>query len=556
METDPLERTCRVSIRHIQSGSPICLVHHAALGSIFSLFLALLAVLGCTKVGPDYATPSLKVSDTWMGSGKDGLRAETPEQAEWWKALGDPVLDSLVQMAYRQNLPLRTVGVRVFAARAQLGIAVGLLYPQSQQGFGSIQYNRSSERAPASPQPGTSNAVGFGFWEAQLGVSASWEMDFWGKLRRAVEAADSNLLGAIAAYDNAMVTLSSDLASTYVLIRTLEERVQIARDNLVIQQESLRIARARFEGGATSERDVQQALTQLNSTEASIPQLETSLRQTQNALSILLAVPPMEIDPLLKGDSRIPSVPPTIAVGIPADLLRRRPDIRLAELRAMTQCAQIGIAKADLYPMFSLTGSFGLLASDAGQFGIGDLFSWKSRTGFIGPTFQWNILNYGQITNQVRIQDARFQELLLDYQNAVLQAQMEVEDGLVAFVKAQEEVRYLTLAADAAKRSVELSLIQYREGATDYTTVLTAQQALLLQQDNLVIGRGDVPQGLVSIYRALGGGWEMRAGQDFIPPDILETMKNRTNWGNLLTPAAVEPTPQEKKDALFRAPDW
>jgi len=545
-----------MGIRRFLPGTSGCRAHHRALGPLFCLIVALLAVLGCTKVGPDYASPSLKVSDRWMGSDKNGVRTETPEQAEWWKALGDPVLNRLVQMAYRQNLSLQGVGVRVFAARAQLGVAVGLLYPQSQQGVGSIQYNRSSERSPTAPQPGTSNPVGFGFWEAQLGVSASWEMDFWGKLRRAVEAADSNLLAAIAAYDNAMVTLCSDLASTYVLIRTLEERVQIARDNLVIQQESLRIARARFEGGATSERDVQQALTQLNATESSIPQLESSLRQAKNALSILLSIPPGEVDPLLKAASRIPLVPPEIAVGIPADLLRRRPDIRLAELRAMTQCAKIGIAKADLYPMFSLTGSFGLLASDAGQFGMGDLFSWKSRSGFIGPTFQWNILNYGQITNDVRAQDARFQELLLTYQNTVLQAQKEVEDGLVAFLKAQEEVRYLTLAADAAKRSVELSMIQYREGATDYTTVLTAQQALLLQQDNLAIGRGDVPQGLVSIYRALGGGWEMRTGQDFIPPDILETMKNRTNWGNLLTPAAVEPTPQEKKDALFRAPDW
>jgi len=543
-------------IKHIHSGFYGCRVSHAASKSIVYVCIALLALLGCTKVGPDYAPPSLKISDNWMDSDKDLLRTETPQKAEWWKALGDPVLDDLVQMAYHQNLPLQTVGVRVFSARAELGIAVGLLFPQSQQGFGSVQYNRGSERSPTAPQPGVPNSVGFGFWQAQLGVSASWEMDFWGKLRRAVEAADARLLSTIAAYDNAMVSLSSDLASTYVLIRTLEERVQIARDNLVIQEESLRIARARFEGGATSERDVQQALTQLNATKASIPQLESNLRQAKNALAILLAVPPMEVDPLLKGDSRIPSVPEKIAVGIPADLLRRRPDIRLAELQAVTQCSRIGIAKADLYPMFSLTGSFGLLASDAGEFGIGDLFSWKSRTGFIGPTFQWNILNYGQITNQVRIQDARFQELLFDYQNTVLNAQKEVEDGLSAFVKAQERVQSLALAAAAAKRSVDLSMIQYREGATDYTTVLTAQQALLLQQDNLVIGRGDVPQGLVSIYRALGGGWEMRTGQDFIHPDILETMKKRTNWGDLLTPAAVEPIPQEKKDALFRAPDW
>lgn len=520
------------------------------------VLLTLFLWAGCTKVGPDYAAPAVKLSPEWIDFDRERILTEAPDDPAWWKTFHDPVLNNLIEMAYQQNLPLQALGSRVFAARAQLGIAIGLLFPQSQQGFGSMLYNRASERAPTSPQPGVPNPVGFDFWQAQFGVTASWELDFWGKLRLAVEAADANLLAAMAAYDNAMVTLSSDLASAYVLIRTVEERLQIARDNLVIQQDSLRIARARFEGGATSERDVQQALTQLKATEATIPQLESALRQTKNALSILLAVPPMEVDGLIDGGYQIPKVPAPVAVGIPADLLRRRPDIRLAELRAMTQCARIGIAKADLYPTFFLTGSFGFLSSDAGQFGLGDLFSWKSRTGSFGPTFQWNILNYGQITNQVRVQDARFQEELLSYQNTVLTAQREVEDGLVAFVKAQERVHLLDQAAQAAKRSVELSMIQYREGATDYTTVLTAQQALLLQEDNLAIGRGDVPQGLVSIYRALGGGWEMRTAEDYIPPDILETMKNRTNWGDLLTPAAVEPVSPEKKDALFRAPDW
>jgi len=284
--------------------------------------------------------------------------------------------------------------------------------------------------------------------------------------------------------------------------------------------------------------------------------LEKQLRQATNALSILLGLPPSDLGDLLSEASGIPHAPLEVAVGIPADLVRRRPDIRSAEYQAAALCAQIGVAKADLYPAFSLTGNFGFLATDAGRFKVGDITSWRSRSGAIGPSVQWNLFNYGQITNLVRVQDARFQEAIVSYRNVVLQAQQEVEDGLVAFVKAQERVISLTKAVDAAKRTVDLSLIQYREGATDYTTVLTAEQALLSQQDSLATGQGDVPQGLIAVYRALGGGWEIREGQDFIPSEMKEDMEKRTNWGNLLTPAAVEPPPPEKPASLIRAPDW
>ncbi len=253
--------------------------------------------------------------------------------------------------------------------------------------------------------------------QAQVGVGASWELDFWGKYRRAIESADANLVSSIASYDNALVTLTGDVSNTYVLIRTLEELVQIARENVEIQKESLKIAQARFQGGVTSDRDVQQAIAELKNTEATVFQLDTQLRQAKNALCTLLGLPPSHLDDVLSGASGIPKVPSQVAVGIPADLLRRRPDIRRAEYLAVAQCAQIGVAKADLYPAFSLSGNFGFLASDTGQSQLGDLTSWKSRTGSIGPAFQWNVLNYGQITNQVRLQDAKFQEALVSYQN-------------------------------------------------------------------------------------------------------------------------------------------
>lgn len=520
------------------------------------LFCLLILTAACTKIGPDFIRPESSVSLQWLESEDQRVISEKTTVREWWKALNDPTLDGLIEIACEQNLSLRAAGTRIFQARAQLGIAVGELFPQIQQASGGASYNRVSETSASAPQPGVRQGFDFSYGVAQLSVGAAWELDFWGRYRRGIESADANLLAAIAAYDNALVSLLGDVAKTYVLLRTLEERLQIARVNVEIQKESLKIARARYEGGATSERDVEQALTQLYSTESTIPQLEIELQQAKNALSILLGLPPGHIEDLLNTNSGIPIAPIEIAVGIPADLLRRRPDIRYAEYQAAAQCAQIGVAKADLFPMFSLTGSFGFQSSSQGQYELGDLFLWKSRTGSVGPSFQWNILNYGQIANNVRLQDARFQELLVNYQNAVLKAQKEVEDGLVSFLKAQERVVFLARAAEAAKRSAELALIQYREGATDYTTVLTAQQALLAQQDSLAMGQGEVPQGLISVYRALGGGWEIREGREFIPVDTKQAMEQRTDWGKLLESTGGEVVPQRKPGGLLRAPDW
>jgi NodT family efflux transporter outer membrane factor (OMF) lipoprotein len=501
-------------------------------------------------VGPDFVRPTPDIRNDWLEEDSARIRTVPADYRRWWTAFKDPVLDALVQKAYAQNIPLRVAGARVFEARARLGIAIGEQYPQVQQAFGTASYNRESERAPTAPQ--RSAGVDFDYQLAQVGATASWELDFWGKFRRAVESEDANFLGSIAAYDNTLVSLTADVARTYVLIRTLEERLRIAHDNVIVQQESLRIAEARFQGGATSERDVQQALTQLRSTEATIPQIEANLRQAKNALCILLGMAPRNLEDMLGDRSVIPQAPLEVAVGIPADLLRRRPDIRNAELQAATQCALIGVAKADLYPAFTLTGTFGFLSSDVGKFNLSDIASWSSRTGSFGPAFAWNILNYGQITNVVRVQDARFQELIFSYQDTVLRAQQEVEDGLTGFLQSQKRLVSLEQAADAAKRSADLALVQYREGATDYTTVLTAQASLLAQQDSLAAGQGDVPQGLIAVYRALGGGWEIREGQGFLPAEDTSAMGRRTNWGGLLEPAAVEP--QTERQLL--TPDW
>lgn len=533
--------------RALHCGSAAC----GPLTPIAFVTVAVFALGGCVRLGPDFVPPATTVQERWIEADGTRARSETPNYRDWWTVFNDPMLNSLIDAAYRQNLTLGEAGVRVLQARAALGIAIGNEYPQVQQAFGDLSRQRTSERGPTF-RPG----VDPDFIVDQLGLQASWELDFWGRFRRAVESADASFLASIANYNAALVSLTADVASSYVDLRTVEERLRIARDNVAIQQESLNIAEARFRGGATSERDVQQARTQLESTRALIPQLEASLRQARNALSVLLGRPPQALDGVLAEAGSIPIAPTDIAVGIPTDLLRRRPDVVLAELQAAAQSAQIGVAKADLYPQILLDGTFGLQASDVGKFALVDVFDWRSRTWSFGPSLQWNILNYGQITNNVRVEDARFQALLVTYQNTVLQAQREVEDGLVAFLRAQDRVDFLNRAVDAARRTVDLSVIQYREGATDYTTVLTAQQSLLDQQNNLALSRGDIPQGLISVYRALGGGWQIHEGEDFVPADVKEAMAKRTDWGRLLEPAALQPPTPQQREALFRAPDW
>jgi outer membrane protein TolC len=271
---------------------------------------------------------------------------------------------------------------------------------------------------------------------------------------------------------------------------------------------------------------------------------------------VLLGMPPNDLGDLLDGPSAIPVSPPQVIVGIPADLLRRRPDIRSAELQAVAQSAQIGVAKADLLPAFSLIGNLVLLSTDLGTFRLSDMFRWGSRQVQIGPSVQWNILNYGQITNNVRVQDANFQQLLLAYQRSVLSAQQDVEDNLSAFFRSQDRADLLAKSVTASRSAVDLAVLQYREGVTDFTTVLTTQQTLLTQQDTLAITLGNISTGLVGVYRALGGGWEIREGEDIVPAEIKAEMRQRTNWGRLLAPAAYNLPASREPQSRPRLPDW
>jgi NodT family efflux transporter outer membrane factor (OMF) lipoprotein len=359
-----------------------------------------------------------------------------------------------------------------------------------------------------------------------------------------------------------LATLLGDVATTYIGIRTLQTQIEIARENIVKQKKALEIAQAKYQGGTATKLDVYQAQNVLAQTEATIPQLTIQLDQGLDALAVLLGMPPQPMDPLLRGSSGIPVPPKTVAVGIPADLVRRRPDIRAAELAAMAQSAQIGIAEANLYPAFSLTGTFGTAASNIGHSKLKRVFEGRGITFAFGPAFQWNILNYGQITNQVRVEDAGLQTLLVNYQNAVLQAQQEVENGLASFLQGREEVDFLRESVAAANAALGLAIIQWNLGTRDFTTVLTAEQNLYTAQNNLAMAEGVVATGLASVYEALGGGWQIRADNEFVPAATAEEMRNRTNWGELLPPpgAPQPPTPALPTPADVnsnpRPPEW
>src|SRR6266478_4057253 len=531
------------------------------------LMLAMVLLLQCggCLVGPDFSEPPAPVANKWLESNDPSVisaplvTSQTRADWDWWTVFHDPVLDRLIRVAYEQNLSLVSAGTRVLEARAQLGVAIGEFYPQLQQGKGSMIYDRPSHADPtANPLAG----ILPNFWRDSLALTVSWELDFWGKFRRGVESADAAYLASIAGYDQVLVTLLGDVATTYIGIRTLETQIKIAQENVIKQKKALAIAEAKFHGGTATKLDVYQAENVLGATEATIPQLTIQLKQGLNALRVLLGMAPEPLDDLLGRSTRIPVPPKDVAVGIPADLVRRRPDIQAAELAASAQSAQVGIAEADLYPAFSLFGTFGTVASNINGNKLHQVFQGKGITFGFGPSFQWNILNYGQITNTVRVQDAKLQGLLVDYQNAVLKAQKEVEDGLASFLQGREQVEFLRKSVAAADAALGLAILQWNLGTRDFTTVLTAEQNLYTAQNNLAMAEGGVSTGLASVYRALGGGWQIRADNEFVPAATAEEMRRRTDWGDLLPPPGTPqpsvpalPTPEDVKSNP-RAPEW
>ena len=494
--------------------------------------LALL-LCGCTglreyihngfEVGPDYRRPPAPVAERWIDADDVRIRSEKVDDSQWWAVFNDPVLNGLVQTAYQQNLSVREAGFRVLEARAQRAIACGSLFPQQQQAYADYNRNKISKKI--------SNQIfapdkWFSIYDG--GFNLAWELDFWGRFRRALESADADLDASVENYDDVLVTLIGDIANTYLQLRTFQQRIRYARENVALQSKNLVIVTAKTKGGEGKfgNLEVDQSTSDLAQLQASIPGFQIQVRQLANQLCTLLGVPPRDLEAEL-GIADIPAPPLEVAVGIPGELLRRRPDVRRAERQVAAQSAQIGVAEAELYPQIAIVGAIGL---EANQFG--DLFGPGASTGTIGPSLRWNILNYGRLLNNVRFQDARFQELAARYQNTVLRANQEVEDGLVAFLKTKEQVLYLAKSVDAAADAVRIGTANYDQGKVDFIWLAVLQENLAQQQDQLAQARGAAAQAVVQVYRALGGGWQIRCG------------------GSASVPAAVvqpEPLPQPRE---------
>jgi NodT family efflux transporter outer membrane factor (OMF) lipoprotein len=455
------------------------------------------------KVGPEYQRPVAPLAKQWIDANDSAVsaaRAAQGDSDQWWCVFNDPILTGLIADAAKQNVDLRTACWRMVEARTQRDIVAGSLFPQTQQLNAAYQ-----RRAISETQRNVFRQQRF-FDQFDVGATLAWELDFWGGFRRAVESADATFEASVENYHGALILLLANVAGTYAQIRTLDEQLDAARRNVAIEQGSLEIAKDRFRNGVTTQLDVEQATSILDQTQAAIPLLEISRRQAANQLCVLLGHPPADIEKRLGGRRAIPLPPPQVVIGIPADLLCRRPDIRSAERAAAAQSAQIGVADANLYPHISINGTIGFQSSNFSQ-----LFDQHSLAGNVGPSFQWNVLNYGRLANNVKLQDAKFQELAYQYQSTVLAAEQEAENALTAFLKSQVRVTYVVQGVDATKRSVDLALAQYQEGTVGFDRVYVLEQTLAQLEDQAASSQGAVAQNLILLYRALGGGWQTPA---------------------------------------------
>ena len=500
-------------------------------------------------VGPNYKDPKTRVAPHWLKENKT-VREVPVQDVCWWDLFHDENLTALIQAGYHNNLSLQMAAVRVLQSRATLAQTVGELYPQQQALIGNYNYYQIGGGYLQGVLPSSFDA-------ATLGLGFNWEIDFWGKYRRAILSNEASFLASLAAYDQALITLTADIATAYIKIRTNEALIKITKENIQLQTMSLQLTEAQYHAGQVGLLDVEQASTELSETQSTLPTLYSQLQTQKDALAVLLGLLPGDINALLLKHHGIPKAPVKIAVGIPREALNRRPDIHQARLEAIAQSEAIGMVKANLYPAFSLTGNFSFASNNIGSSSVSDIFHWNNRSVVAGPAVNWPLLNYGQITNEVRTQDAVFQQAVLNYENVVLRAQQEVQDNMTRFVEANKSETFLKKADHSSKIATKLALMRYKEGESDYTTVLYAEQQQLKVQTSLVNMQGEVPLAMVTLYRALGGGWQIRNGNDIVPKGIENEMASRTNWGHLLEQQNHQaPVTKKQKFKQLYLPNW
>jgi outer membrane protein, multidrug efflux system len=472
-------------------------LHH---GFVFAA-LALVLFAGCS-VGPDYREPKLGVPASWEEAQQKGVDTRSVEMTRWWTTFSDPLLGSLVERAVQSNFDLRIAEARIREARASRAVVAAGAWPTVDI-LGSYSRIRTSENALAL---GTLAPQGGGQLEQDLfktGFDASWEIDVFGGVRRGVEAADATTAASVESRRDVLVTLLGDVAKNYIDLRGFQRRLAVARANLKAQQDTLELTRIRFQAGLTSDLEVAQAEAQANTTAAQIPTLEASLKQAAYSLDLLLGLAPGALWNDLSNETAIPILPPEVLVGLPSDLLRRRPDIRVAERRLAAATAQVGSAMADLFPKFSLTGLAGLQSISAS-----DWFAGRSRYWSIGPTITWPIFDAGRIRANIEIRNAQQEQALNQYEKTVLAALGDVEKSLVSYSREQVRQRSLAEAVAANRRAVEMANELYIRGLNDFLNVLDTQRSLYAAENDLAQSEATMASNLVALYKALGGGWE------------------------------------------------
>ena len=458
------------------------------------LFMIMLG--GCVTVGPDYSAPDISSPAAWHSQLQKGLAStevSSRELARWWTTLGDPVLSNLIDRAVTGNLDIKEAKARVYEARARRGLSKADLFP-TLDASGSVTRSRSNER------------------ESELyssGFDAGWEIDIFGGTRRSIEAAEADLQASGEDLRDVLVSLTAEVALNYVELRMYQAQLAAAEENLRLQQETYELTQWRCQTGLDDELAVQQARYNLESTRSEIPALRSSVEESKNKIAVLLGKQPGTLGGELETQAPIPVVPLEIAVGIPADMLRRRPDVRKAERELAAQTARIGEATADLYPKFRLAGSIGLESSRSSSLTKSSSSFWS-----IGPSLSWNIFDAGAIRRNIEVQSALQEQYLAAYEAAILNALEEVENAVVAYAEEQNRRNALSEAVQAAQQAVELSQTKYRAGMIDFATLLDAQRSLLSYQNQLVQSDGTVTSNLVRLYKVLGGGWEAPVAEE------------------------------------------
>ncbi len=462
-------------------------------GGLLGLFM-LSNMFGCAAVGPNYVPVEIKAAGTWYSDLDGGLtnkKASPTNLAIWWETLNDPVLSSLMDRAVANNLDLKEARARVRESRARRGISRADLFP-AIDATGSVTKSRSSENKGGGDE---TNLYAADF-------DAGWELDVFGGLRRSIEASDADLQASAEDLNNVLVSLLAEVALNYVDTRTYQTRLAVAQANLGTQQETFGLIQSRVQAGLIDELALQQARYNLEDTRSQIPALRTGLEEAQNRLAVLLGQTPGAVHAELKEHKPIPVTPLEVAVGVPADTLRHRPDIRMAERELAAQTARVGVATADLYPKFTLIGSIGLESLSSGDFLTAASHIWR-----IGPSFSWNIFDAGAIRQNIKVQSVLQEQALIQYESTVLDALEEVENALIAYAQEQQRRKTLKAGQDAAQQATQLTRDQYQAGLVDFSNVLDAQRSLLSFEDNLAQSDGAVTSNLVRLYKALGGGW-------------------------------------------------